>query len=90
MKPSLPSSSAFSIGFSSFGFRTYIADTKQRTQLSYILVEVSIGKRRSKQKFAVDSFEDYFAVAFTYAVRFPAVVLVVLVLIATLQLVCDL
>jgi hypothetical protein len=74
MKPSLPSSSAFSIGFSSFGFRTYIADTKQRTQLSYISVEVvSIGKkkkpkRRSKQKFAVDSFEDYFAVAFTYAV----------------------
>jgi hypothetical protein len=43
-----------------------------------------LAKRRSKQKFAVDSFEDYFAVAFTYAVRFPAVVLV---LIATLQLV---
>jgi hypothetical protein len=49
-----------------------------------------LAKRRSKQKFAVDSFEDYFAVAFTYAVRFPAVVLIVLVLIATLQLVCDL
>jgi hypothetical protein len=69
MKPSLPSSSAFSIGFSSFGFRTYIADTKQRTQLSYILVEVvSIGKNKKQQKFAVDSFEDYFAVAFPYAV----------------------
>jgi hypothetical protein len=49
-----------------------------------------LAKRRSKQKFAVDSFEDCFAVAFTYAVRFPAVVLVVLVLIATLQLACDL
>jgi hypothetical protein len=48
MKPSLPSSSAFSIGFSSFGFRTYIADTKQRTQLSYILVEVSIGKKKKQ------------------------------------------
>ncbi|MFL6397045.1 MAG: hypothetical protein ACJ706_07800, partial [Nitrososphaeraceae archaeon] len=64
------SSSTFSIGFSSFGFRTYIADTKQRTQLSYILVEVEYpsAKRRSKQKFAIDSFEDYFAVAFTYAI----------------------
>jgi hypothetical protein len=49
-----------------------------------------LAKRRSKQKFTIDSFEDYFAVAFTYAIRFPAVVLVVLVLIATLQLVCDL
>ena len=47
-----------------------------------------MAKRRSKQKFAVDSFEDYFAVAFTYAVRFPTVALVVLVLIATLELVC--
>jgi hypothetical protein len=54
------------------------------------LVEVSVGKKKKQTEIAVDSFEDYFAVAFTYAIRFPAVVLVVLVLIATLQLLCDL
>src|SRR5215208_1789663 len=36
MKPSLPSSSAFSIGFSSFGFRTYIADIKENSTLIYL------------------------------------------------------